>query len=203
MAIGINAIEISSRPLMEHLESDDIQTWLIDLISKNWETVAAGGLFFVLIGTDVVAISRDVLADGEVDLRDKEDLAALGRGFLRIVGSLAGATALKFALEKNPVATLSTLAAGVIAAVGISKTVELARNVPKAGDKKSRLSALGGAAVIAVATGGIVGTLELGAFQIDPEALMIANIGLAAVAVTRPSQFINLVEKTRNFIGGK
>src|SRR3989344_1869530 len=139
MAIGINAIEISSRPLMEHLESGDVQTWLIDLISKNWETVAAGGLFFVLIGTDVVAISRDVLADGEVDLRDKEDLAALGRGFLRIV----------------------------------------------------------------VSTGGIVGTLELGAFQIDPEAWMIANVGLAAVAVTRPSQFIDLVEKTRNFIGGK
>ena len=148
-------------------------------------------------------VDKKGLVDYKALKRDKEDLAALGRGFLRIVGSLAGATALKFALEKNSVATLSTLAAGVIAAVGISKTVELARNVPKAGDKKSRLSALGGAAVIAVATGGIVGTLELGAFQIDPEAWMIANVGLAAVAVTRPSQFIDLVEKTRNFIGGK
>lgn len=199
----ISNVELISRPLIERQGTGDIQTWLIDLISKNWETVVAGGLFFVLIGTDVVAISQDVLADGEVDLRDKEDVMALGRGSLRIIGSFVGAAALKFALEKNPVATLTTLSAGVVAAVGISKTVELARDVPNAGGKKNRLSALGGAAVFAVATGGVVGTLELAAFQIDPEAWAIANTGLAAVAITRPSQLIKLVEKTRSYIGGK
>lgn len=197
------AIESISRPVIERRGSGGIETWLIDLILKNWETVVAGGLFFVLIGTDVVAISRDVLADGEVDLRDKDDILALGRGSVRIIGSFAGAFALKLALEKNPLATLSTLAAGVVAAVGISKTVELARNVSGAGDKKSRLTALGGAAIGAVAIGGVVGTLELGAFQIDPEAWLIANAGLAAVAITRPIQFTELVEKTRSYIGGK
>lgn len=198
-----NVLEILARPLAERQDGGDVQTWLTELIISNWETVVAGGLFFVLIGTDVVAISRDVLADGRVDLKDREDLFALGRGTLRIVGSFAGAAALKFALEKNPVATLSTLAAGVIAAVGISKTAELARDVISAGDKKARLAALGSATAVAVATGAAVGALELGALQIDPEVWLIANAGLAAVAATRPNQFIGLVEGTRRFIGGK
>lgn len=199
----LNALETLARPLAENQETGDVQTWLTELIAKNWETVMAGGLFFVLIGTDVVAISRDVLADGKVDLKDKEDLVALGRGTLRIIGSFVGAAALKFALEKNPVATLSTLAAGVVAAVGVSKTIDLAKGVKHANGPKARAAALGGAAVTAVLTGAVVGTLELGALQLDPEAWVISNTGLVMVAATRPKQVAALIAETRKFIGTK
>src|SRR3990167_11142454 len=101
----LNALERLACPLAENQETGGVQTWLTELIAKNWETVVAGGLFFVLIGSDVVAISRDVLADGKVNLKDKEDLLALGRGTLRIIGSFAG----------------------VVAAVGVSKTIDLAK----------------------------------------------------------------------------
>jgi len=186
--------------LVENQPGGDIQTWMTDLITKNWEMVVAGGLFFVLIGTDVVAISRDVLADGKVDLRDKEDLLALGRGTVRIVSSFVGAVALKYALEKNPTATLATLAAGVVAGVGITKTIELAKGITRGGNKKDRLLALGGATAFAVATGAAVGALELGALQIDSEAWLIANAGMALVAATRPKDTMAMIDSTRNFL---
>jgi len=199
----LNALERLACPLAENQETGGVQTWLTELIAKNWETVVAGGLFFVLIGSDVVAISRDVLADGKVNLKDKEDLLALGRGTLRIIGSFVGAAALKFALEKNPVATLSTIAAGVVAAVGVSKTIDLAKGVKQAHGSKARVAAIGSAAATAVLTGAVVGTLELGALQLDPEAWLISNAGLAIVAATRPQQVTALIAETRKFIGKK
>lgn len=199
----LNALETLARPLAENRETGDIQAWLTGLIVSNWETVAAGGLFFILIGSDVVAISRDVLADGKLDLKDKQDLLALGRGTLRIIGSFAGAAALKISLESNPVVTLSTLAAGAVAAVGISKTIDLAKGVRQAQGARARITALGGAAATAVITGAVVGTLELGALHLDPATWFISNAGLAMVVATRPQQIAQLVAEARKFVGTK
>lgn len=197
----INSPEGPARLLTESNVEGDIQAWMTDLIFKNWETVVAGGLFFLLVGTDVVAISRDVLADGKVDFRDKDDVLALGRGSLRIVATFAGAMALKYALERNPMATLATLTAGVVAGVGVSKTVELAKSVKSQKGTRARLNSLASATATALVTGAAVGALELGAAQIDSEAWVIANVGLLAVTITRPKETVALIEQTRMFIG--
>lgn len=172
---------------------------LVDLVANNIEAIAAGSVFFVMLGNDVVAIGTDIMADGKFDPKDVKDWTALGKGVVRVVGSGASSFFLYGAVSKNPFVTAGVAGVGVYAIAHAEKLAEVVNDVISERSWKEKV-AKSIEATAGLAIGGLaIGAAEAALFSGDPTAWVLGNASLITYFSTHPKEAFALADLVRSY----